>query len=108
VIAALLTERSVIAAAQAAGIARSTLYRWLRQAHFQKALTEAEREVLRLASARAAGLLCDSLDVAGEGLRAMRLVDRLRAAGLLLRYGPKIREHGSLEDRLTQLEQRMR
>lgn len=51
-IAALLTEDTVVAAAETVGVNARTLFRWLEQRPFRQALNKARREALSLANIR--------------------------------------------------------
>jgi hypothetical protein len=85
VIAALLTEPTYAAAAAKAGIAESTLYRWMNHPEFRRAYRAARRELVEAAVGRiqsAAGEAVDALlAVARTGRRDG---DRVRAAVALL------------------------
>lgn len=108
-IKALLTSTTQQEAAAAAGIGYRTLCRWLAEdSNFQAALANAEGALLRdiqrelLKHSTAAVLvmaaIMESSDTDGT---------RLRAAQLLLEYANKIRQTAIVEDRITEIEQRL-
>ncbi len=103
-IAALLTERTTAAAAQAAHVGERTLARWLTQASFQNELAAAQSDLLRLVGARLAGLLAASLAVVDEALHTSDERMRLQAAALVLRHVAALLEYAELEGRLERLE----
>lgn len=103
---ALLTCKNVTEAGELSGVPTRTLYRWLQEADFQSALSNAEGEVLDNAIRRltalsdaAVGVLADSLQ---EGVADYV---RLKAAGSVLDYVLRLREMRNLEKRLQTLEE---
>lgn len=104
----LLTQPSVKAAAQAAGVGYRTLRGWLRQPAFQQALQAVQadalaalqRQLLTLAS-QGCGVLEQSMRP-GENVRT-----RLLAVDLALRHLLKFVELQSLEERVQRLEERL-
>jgi len=108
-VAALLASGSVRQAAEVAGCARSSLYRWLREPEFAAALTDSQDEVLRLQAARLVSLLDKSLDVVAGGLEpGAGAVWRFRAAALLLRHFSELADYTSLVQRVARLEEKLR
>ncbi|MCB0095466.1 MAG: hypothetical protein KDE46_07070 [Caldilineaceae bacterium] len=104
-IAALLTTGSLLAAAEEAGVARGTMYRWLKDPAFTEALRAAEAEAIQALSRSLAGLgeaaaaaFRDALDP------GQKISVRLRAAEALTDRLLKIRELVNLEARLAEME----
>jgi len=65
-IAALLTEPTITAAAEKAGVQPKTIYRWLKQPEFTAALSEAQAREIETASRRLAGMQSDALDALAD------------------------------------------
>jgi len=109
VLSALLSEPTVKGAAEVAGVGRKTVYRYLADPAFHKALREAQGERLKMAVARMTGLLEKALDAIGLDLGPGhdKAQVRLRAAGLVLRHYPGLLEVHDLEDRVASLERAM-
>jgi AcrR family transcriptional regulator len=103
-IMALLSEPTVKAAADRAGLSRETLYSYLSDAGFRAALTEAQSDAMRLVTTRLAALLERSLDVIGEGLGDRDAGVRLRAASVVLRHVAGLLEYVDLVGRVELLE----
>jgi transposase-like protein len=104
---ALITTGDTTSAAEAAGVHRDTLYRWLKQPLFATMLREAEaqaidevaRVLIRL-SRSAVGTLAQAM-----AERDAPLGPRIRAADITLSRLLQVRELATLEERLTALEQ---
>jgi len=103
---ALLTTGDASAAAQAAGIARDTLYRWLRQPAFREAVRAAEAQALDDLSRMlvrlgrmAAGTLAKAMSDA-----ATPVATKVRAADATLGRLLTVRELATLEARVAELE----
>jgi len=103
---ALLTTGEVAAAAQAAGVARDTLYRWLKQPAFLRAVREAEaravddlsRLLVRLGRTATATLARAMNDASTPW------ATRVRAADATLSRILQLRELATLEARVAELE----
>ena len=103
---ALLTTGEVAAAAQAAGVSRDTLYRWLKQPAFLQAVRDAEaralddlsRLLVRLGRTAAATLAKAMSDPAAPYATRVRATDA--SLGRLL----QLRELATLEARVAGLE----
>ena len=103
---ALLTTGEVAAAAQAAGVSRDTLYRWLKQPAFLQAVRDTEARALddlsrllaRLGRTAAATLAKAMSDPAAPWATRVRAADA--ALGRLL----QLRELATLEARVAELE----
>jgi len=110
ILRALLTKNTVTAAAGAAGVGESTVYRALSDPVFRAALAQAEGEAVAAAGRRLAVLAETALD---ELARAMRdpmtpAPTRVRAAEVILNNLLRYREIVTFENRLTDLEREMR
>jgi len=108
-IGCLLVARNTTEAAKAAGLGRRTLVTWLRDPVFVAALRAAEAEALDGMSRRLmtlADLALDNLDTVLEDGEATD-ANRLRAADLALVHMLKIREHGTIAERIADLEEQM-
>ena len=104
-IAAILEAPSVEAAARTAGVAKSTLYEWIRQDPFRLALEAARGDIyregidtLKGAARKAAGRLIELLDSRNENTRRL-------TAREILALSMKIDETQTLEKRLTAIEE---
>ena len=105
-LAALLSEPTTKAAAEKAGISRTTLYRYLAEPCFQEALAQQQRQVLRASAARLAALLERALDVLGETMASDEADSRLKAAALVVRHVARLTELAELQERVEILETR--
>jgi hypothetical protein len=104
-IAALLTEPTLSAAAEAAGCSSKTLQRWLATPEFMAELHVAEETMMTLALARLAGTLAAAVETISDLLKAdVAAPVRLRAAELALTLVSKWLVDEALADRLTVLE----
>ncbi|HMN28797.1 MAG TPA: hypothetical protein PKE45_11660 [Caldilineaceae bacterium] len=102
----LLTTGNMTQAAAAAGIHRSTLYKWTKDDSFIGALREAEAEAVAALSRTLAGLGAS----AGDALRAalqpdVKITVRLRASEIVVTNLLRLRELVEIERRLAALEQ---
>lgn len=103
---ALLTNWDTTQAAQAAGVSRDTLYRWMREERFRAALNDATRQALEGLSRslivlgdKAARTLEEALDAFQTPTGA-----KVRAADIVLSRILQLRELVDLEARVTELE----
>lgn len=104
-IAALLSERTIGAAAKKAGIAERTLYTWLKDADFRAALRSVEKDMLENVTRRlSAGqsLALDALETLIQ--KAKHESTRRQAAIDWLNLSLKFIDVLNLEERLTALE----
>ena len=104
-LAALLSQPTIAAAAQKAGIGRKTMYSYMAEPAFQTALQQQQSQLLQGAVARLAALLHKSLDVVSLDMEpAVDDALRLRAAGLVLRHIASLLTFADLERRIMELE----
>jgi hypothetical protein len=106
-IAALLSEATVGAAAERAGVGEVTLWRWLKDDAFKAAYREARRQVVEKAMAQlqqatwaASTTLLRLLNAGSESVR-------LRAAEAILNHASRGLELLDFEERITALEQKL-
>jgi hypothetical protein len=104
-VAALLTEPTLAAAANRAGISEATLARWLKRPEFQAAFRAARRQVveaaigtLQTASSEAVATLRRNLGASAESVQ-------IRAAAVILEHATKAIELMDLVERVERLEQ---
>lgn len=105
-IAALLSQKSVRAAAESARVGERTLYRWLKDAGFRAALAAAEGDAIDQATRRLiamTGKAADELQAILTDLDSTPAV-RLRAIELIFANALKLRELRNVEERLAALE----
>lgn len=100
VIIALLGCNSVTVAAQESGVSERTIYRYLAESSFRRALQEAEREAIQQATRRLVGLQGLAIETLEEVLKdkAEKPSVRLKAATSTLNYLLKLRELKSTEE----------
>jgi len=104
-IAALLTERTATAAAQAVNISERQLYRWLADPVFCAHLKQAEGRLLEATTRRllaSVGAALDTLDELNTGAASESV--RARAANDILNQLLRVRELADIEKRLAALE----
>lgn len=107
-IEALLTQGSVKGAAEAAGVSRETIYRWMKRDWFRAALKEAEQvalESLGRALVRLGEKATQTLEEAMDG--AGHESTKVRAADIVLARLLQLRELVDLEARVAALEERL-
>ena len=105
-IAALLTSKSVKAAAELADVGERTLYRWLSLPEFRAELSQHEGATIDQAARRLVELGEKAIDELESILDNTQATDglKLRAAQTVLDYLLKLRELRNIEQRLTDLE----
>ena len=109
-IPALLTSKTVQAAALVAKVSERTAYRWLADdANFREALEQAEGDVIEGAVRALLGLSESAVDCLRVTLDDKELPAgvKLRAAALAIDALLRLRELASVEKRLTELERRL-
>ena len=105
-IAALMTEQSILRAAQVAGVGERTLHKWLDRPHFAAEYRRVRREAFRQAVS-----LCQRLASSAVATLAKIMADtkapysaKVSAAQALLKFGREGIELEDLEARLSALE----
>ena len=108
-IATMLTKPTTEAAAQAAGIAKRTLYRWLELPAFRDALKAAEGLAIDNAARRLAGGMDAALTTLSELTTGAESEAVKRAAAAeWINQTLKIQELRNLEERLTKIEKELK
>lgn len=104
-IEALLTAGNVTKAAEAANVTRKTLYRWLKDATFVAALTEAEAEALARLQRALLALGVSAIVALNDALQPhQKITTRLRASETVITNLLRLRELVDIERRLAALE----
>lgn len=109
-IEALLTTCDTTKAAQAAGVSRDTVYRWLKQEVFKNALEAGAKEALESLSRSLVSISSKAI----ETLEAALAYDikapstRVRAADVILGRLLQLKELVNLEERVSELERTVR
>lgn len=106
-ITALLDGQTQAGAAEAAGVTKRQVQRWLLQPAFTAELRAGSDGAIRAASARLAALAGHAVTQIATTMQAPTTPGagvRLRAADALLSHAYRIREHADILDRLAQLE----
>jgi phage terminase small subunit len=106
-IEALLSNWDTTKAAQAAGVSRDTLYRWMRSNNFKGAMqdsTQAALENLSRGLVTLAKKAIDALEKAVEGDSPLQVAARVRAADIILGRLLQLTELVELEARVSALE----
>lgn len=109
-IPALLTCRTVTAAAESARVAERTAFRWLASdANFQAELARAEGDVIGGAVRALLGLAESAVDCLRSTLddKELSAAVRIRAAALAIDALLRLRELASIERRLAELERQV-
>ena len=110
ILRALLTQNTVTAAAGAAGVGESTVYRALSDPVFRQALAQVEGEAVAAAGRRLAMLAENALDTVAEVMTdpTTPAPTRVRACEIVLANLMKFREVIAFETRLDALEREVR
>lgn len=105
---ALLEHPTVKDAAEAAGVHKATMYRWLQQPEFQAAYREARREAVSQVTARLQQISGEAVEALREivGDRSQQGASRVGAARCILDYAAKMTEIEDFGARLARLEER--
>jgi phage terminase small subunit len=109
-ISALLTTKTVLEAAELAGVGARTLTRWLTENEFKAALHSAEGELVSQAGRRLLTLQEQAIDLLSAAMNDDKapMGARIRAAQLALEYSIRIREFNELEQRIARLEEQLK
>lgn len=107
-IAALLTERTIAAAAKRAGIGESTLVRWLRDPEFVAEYRAARRAAVDGAVAGLQHAAVQAVDALARNLRCGVPAVEVGAARIVLDQAMRGIELSDLGERVAQLEQAVR
>jgi len=103
----LLRSSSVSEAAETIGVNRATIYRWLKDADFQRDLRETRQVAYGHAVTRLCGLASEAVSVLGKGLNGEEITRvQLRAAMAVLTFAATAYQL-DLEDRLCALEAKL-
>jgi len=105
-ILALVEHGAVSKAAEACGCARSTLYKWMQEEEFNKALRQASNSQLLEASRRLDALLLRAIDKLEKLLDSNSEHQARLAAESIISHGARLRELTELERRVSALEER--
>ena len=105
-IAALLTEPTLQAAADRAGISYTTLWRYMQQDDFQRAYRSARRDALAQATARLQAVATEAVEALRDVLNNARYSPyaRVQAAKAILDLAYRASEIEDVQDRIVALE----
>lgn len=105
---ALVEHGNVSKAADACGVARQTLHRWMREPEFSSALRGASGEQVEQVSRRLTALMLKAVDTLESLLLSSDSEHQKRlAADSILSHGLRLRELVELEQRVSELEKRI-
>lgn len=106
-IGTLLTTGDVTKAAEAAGVTRKTVHKWLNLPAFSTELEKAESKAFSDATRRLSGLLGRSVEELEKLLLTgdLSVPDRIRTIRTVLDLYPRLRETASFDDRMSRLEE---
>lgn len=91
-------------AADAAGVSRVTVYRWLKNPDFQAVLSERKNDLLEAAARKLAGNLDKAIDVLADLLGSKQPNVKRLTAGMIIDYSAKFNEMQDIEKRIKALE----
>ena len=101
-----VSSPTIAESARRAGVAESTLRRWLDEPAFRKELDRQREEAYNLALKQVQALVPECLSIfAKVAVESADPALRLRAARYLLSYGMKVKEVDDLRERIRNLEQ---
>ena len=105
-LSALLAGQTMEAAAIAAGVHFTTLYRWLDEPAFESAYAAGRRQLAELAMSKLQGLADAAVDVVAELMKSGSPAIRLRAALAILDANTKWFEIQDIVSRIEELEKK--
>jgi hypothetical protein len=103
-IVALLSNKTIAAAAEAAKVANSTLRRWLDMPAFASAYKAARRLAYNTAVGRLQQLTTEAAEALQRGLTCGKTADEIRAATVVFDYATKGLELADLMERVAEIE----
>jgi hypothetical protein len=103
-ISALLTEPTIAGAAKKAGVAESTVHRWLKDPEFQSAYRAARLSVVEAAVGRLQQAAGEAVETLRTALKAERDGDKIRAALGILEHAYRGAELLDFDTRLRAIE----
>lgn len=109
-VVALISQPSIAAAAEAAGISESTLYRWLaNDAQFQKLYRDARKELVQQATSQLQRAAADAVKALEDVLRdaTASASAKIAAARTILELAFKAAELEDMEARVSELERKV-
>jgi len=104
-IQALMRSRTYSEAAEAAGVSRCTLYRWLKDDLFNAELSKQQNELIKRSSRKLAGALDLAVDVLIDLLKTKNPQIRRLTAVNLIEYSIKTNDITDIEKRIKALEE---
>jgi hypothetical protein len=104
-IQALMRSRTYSEAAEAAGVSRVTLYRWLKDDLFNAELSKQKNELIKRSSRKLAGSLDLAVDVLIDLLKTKNPQIRRLTAVNLIEYSIKTNDITDIEKRIKALEE---
>lgn len=107
IIAALISEGSVKGAADSLGCNTKTVYARMRLPAFKKMYSQAKGDILKAATAKLQGNLCDAINTLTQIMKDPASPPQTRAncAVSVLQYGSKYIEQTDIVERLEAIEQ---
>lgn len=107
IIIALVSEGTIKAAADSLGCAKRTLYERMKKPDFRKLYNEAKADILKNATAKLQGELCNSINTLCEIRDDASAPKQTRAncAVAVLQYGAKFTETTDIIERLEAIEE---
>ena len=90
-------------AAQAAGVSRSTIYRWMQDEVFRKEVERLRKASAQIAQLEIQGLMLQAVQVLSEALNHEDASIRLRAARSVLQYGIQLKDIQRLQSQVKDL-----
>lgn len=91
-------------ASQACGVSRASIYRWLQDDDFSRALKDASGEQVEQVSRRLTSLVIKAVDVLDEMMSSDSEQQRRLAADSVISHALRLREMVEIEERITRLE----